>query len=72
MTLVNGTLTVNARPVTLTATDAARVYGDVNPAFAFTGVGYSAITGETDANVLGEVLATIAVPSSNVGTYDIT
>ncbi|MDB5739927.1 MAG: hypothetical protein JWP16_967, partial [Alphaproteobacteria bacterium] len=61
-----GTLSVNARPVTVTADAASRFYGDANPALTFTnstlGAG-AALTGS---------LATAASAASNVGSYAIT
>lgn len=67
---VNGVLTVNPAPVTLTANDASRQYGDANP--TFTGVVSGLKQGDTAASVLtSEVFTTPATTGSNVGSYAI-
>lgn len=71
-TFVPGTLSVTKAPLTVRAADAARIYGDTNPAFAPIYTGF--VNGETAATALtGEpVLATTATDSSDVGSYAIT
>ena len=64
---VPGTLTVDPAPLTVTALDAARRYGDPDPAFAARYDGF--VLGE-DAGALDGALAlpTAATPASPVGT----
>ncbi len=71
-TFVNGTLTVNKAPLTVTANDAARPYGAANPAFTSTITGF--VNGDTQASsVTGAPdLTTAATTTSPVGTYPIT
>jgi filamentous hemagglutinin family protein len=61
-----GTLSVNARPVTVTADAASRLYGDANPALTFTTSSLGAGTALTGS------LATTATAASDVGSYAIT
>lgn len=63
---VPGTLTVTQRPVTVTAVDGSRTYGNANPALSYgsTSLGAGAAPNGT--------LATLANPGSNVGSYAIT
>ena len=63
-------LTVNPAPLTITADDKAKVYGDTNPALTAAYSGFK--NGETSAVVSGLALATPATTASNVGTYAIT
>ena len=70
VTLNNGTLTINPAPLTLTATNASRVYGDPNPTFAYTFTGF--VNAETSAVVSGAASCTSADPTAAVGTYPIT
>jgi hypothetical protein len=68
---MNGTLTVNKAPLTVTANNASRVYGQPNPVFTTAIAGF--VAGDTQAVVSGaSSLATTATPSSPVGTYPIT
>ncbi|PLK22309.1 hypothetical protein C0V72_15600 [Porphyrobacter sp. TH134] len=64
----NGTLTVTARPITVTADALSRIYGNANPALTFTVGGQGLVNGDT----LSGALATAANATSNVGTYAIT
>jgi hypothetical protein len=70
LALVNGTLTVNPAPLTVTANDAVRFYGSPNPAFTARFDGF--VLGQ-DASVLGGTLAfaTPATPASPVGAYTV-
>ena len=68
---VNGTLTVNAAVLTVTAQNASRAYGVANPNFTASITGF--VNGDTQSSVSGTpTLATTATMSSNVGTYPIT
>ena len=58
-----GTLTVNQRPITITANDKSKTYGDANPALDAT------VTGTVNGDVLSYTLATGAGQFSNVGSY---
>ncbi|HKT49405.1 MAG TPA: MBG domain-containing protein [Candidatus Angelobacter sp.] len=64
VTLVNGTLTINPAPLSVTADNATRVYGDPNPAFTGT------ITGLKNGDNI-TFSATSADPTAAVGTYPI-
>ena len=56
-------------PLTVTASNASKVYGQADPAFA---VGYSGlVNGDTSAVVSGLSISTSAMAGSNVGTYSI-
>src|SRR2546427_967223 len=68
---VNGTLTVNAAVVTVTANNASRAYGAANPTFT---AGYSGfVNGDTAAVLSGSPsLTTPATASSPAGSYTIT
>jgi hypothetical protein len=70
VTINNGTLTINPAPLTVTATNASRVYGDPNPTFGFTVSGF--VNGETSAVVSGAPSCTSADPTAAVGSYPIT
>ncbi|HEY1939352.1 MAG TPA: MBG domain-containing protein [Candidatus Angelobacter sp.] len=63
---VDGTLTVNPAPLTVTVNNASRSYGDPNPAFTGT------ITGLKNGDVITANYSTTATPLSPVGTYPIT
>jgi len=67
---VPGTLTVGKAQLTITAKDAARLYGDPNPAFEATFTGL--VNGDDASVVTGLGLSTAAAASSDVGTYAIT
>ena len=64
-TVLPGTLTVNPAPLTVTADDKTRVYGEPNPVFTGT------ITGLKNGDVLTATYSTIASPAAFVGTYPI-
>ncbi len=71
ITFVDGILTVDAAPLTVTADDTLKVYGDSNPAFSVTYSGFAAGDNETDLN--GSLsITTTATEESPVGTYPIT
>jgi filamentous hemagglutinin family protein len=63
---VDGTVTVNARAVTVTADPQTKTYGDNNPALTYTTTSLGSGTAIVGA------LATAATASSDVGTYLIT
>ena len=63
-----GTLSVTARPITVTADDLSRLYGDANPSLTYTVGGGGLVNGDT----LSGGLATSATTTSNVGGYAIT
>jgi hypothetical protein len=65
VTTNNGTLTVTAAPLVVTAADAIRQYGQANPAFSGT------ITGIQNGDNITATYATSAMASSPVGTYAI-
>ena len=62
---MNGTLTINPAPLTVTGTDASRVYGDANPAFTGT------ISGIKNGDNITATFASPATPASAVGTFGI-
>ncbi|MBI5894337.1 MAG: MBG-2 domain-containing protein, partial [Deltaproteobacteria bacterium] len=67
---VDGALTVNPAPLTITADNKSKVYGDANPALT---AAYSGLKGtDTSAVVSGLTLNTAATTGSNVGSYTIT
>jgi hypothetical protein len=68
---VSGTLTVTPAPLTVTANNASKVYGQSNPAFTASYVGL--VNGDT-ASALGGTLdfGTAATASSPVGMYVVT
>jgi 6-phosphogluconolactonase (cycloisomerase 2 family)/Zn-dependent membrane protease YugP len=64
-------LTVNPALLTVTASNATRVYGDPNPVFAFSITGF--VNGETAAVLTGSPsCTTVADPTSPIGSYAIT
>ena len=68
---VNGTLTVNAAVLTVTAQNASRTYGAANPAFSALITGF--VNGNTQSVVSGTPgFSTTATPASNTGSYPIT
>ncbi len=71
ITFVPGTLSVNPVPLTVTANDAARLYGAPNPAFDASFAGF--VLGE-GPGVLGGTLGftTAATQASDVGAYAVT
>ncbi len=72
LVLVNGTLTVDKKPLTVTAENKTTTYGQAAPAFTAT---YSPFTMGQDESVLGGALVYICeygVTSSGAGDYPIT
>lgn len=67
LTFVGGQLTVTPRPITITAANLSRVYGDANPALTFAVGGLGLVNGDQ----LGGALATTAGLTSGVGSYAI-
>ncbi|MFA7384381.1 MAG: MBG domain-containing protein, partial [Desulfurivibrionaceae bacterium] len=66
----NGSLTISPAPLTITANDASREYGEANPAFT---ASYRGFKLEDDASVVsGLILSTLATQGSNIGNYTIT
>jgi len=71
ITQVNGTLTITAVPLTITANNASRSYGMINPPFAATYSGF--VNGDNSTHLLGTlVFTTAAETNSPVGTYPVT
>jgi hypothetical protein len=71
MTLANGTLTITPAPLTVTANDATKVFGQPNPTFTASYSGF--VNGDTAASLGGTlVFSTPATTTSPVGTYTIT
>ncbi len=66
VTVNNGTLAVNPAPLTVTANNASRPYGEANPVFTGT------ITGLVNGDNITATYSTSATPSSPVGSYPIT
>ncbi|MEB2787111.1 MBG domain-containing protein, partial [Algoriphagus persicinus] len=69
ISLVNGTLTVGKKAVTITADDKSKTYGEENPALTFT---YTGLTNGDTKVATEPSISTTATQSSNVGTYPIT
>jgi filamentous hemagglutinin family protein len=66
-------LTVNQRAITLSANNAARAYGDANPALTFGAVGGDGLASfDSMPEDAGFGLASSATANSNVGSYAIT
>ena len=63
-------MTITPAPLTITADDKSKVYGDANPALTATYTGL--VNDETSAVVSGLNISTAATTGSNVGTYTIT
>jgi uncharacterized repeat protein (TIGR01451 family) len=61
----NGTLTVSQAPLTVTAANATRLFGDPNPAFTGT------LTGLKNSDSITATFSSAATPTSPVGTYPI-
>ncbi len=68
--LINGTLTINPRLLTITASDVTRLYGADNPFLQGTLTGLASF--HTADDIVGLDFTTTATASSNVGTYAIT
>jgi hypothetical protein len=70
---VNGTLTVTKATLTVTATDASKIYGDGNPSFTPSYSGFKNSETLATSGVTGDPsLTTTAVATSPVGSYTIT
>jgi gliding motility-associated-like protein len=69
ITLVDGTLTVGTKALTITATDKSKTYGEANPTLTFS---YAGLTNGDTKVTTEPSIATTATVSSNVGTYPIT
>lgn len=68
ISVVNGTLTINQRPLTVTPEDLSRIYGNDNPSFGNL-IGDNLVNGDT----LGQAsLGSNASVTSDVGNYDLT
>jgi len=71
VTANNGTLTINQRPVTVTADNQTKTYGDTNPALSYSvaadGTGTS--RGLVNGDSLSGSLTTVATQGSTVGAY---
>ena len=65
VTSKNGTLTIGQAPLSVSAADASRTYGDSNPAFT------GSVTGLRNGDSITATFATAATPASNVGTFPI-
>ncbi|MCK7461217.1 MAG: hypothetical protein MZU84_03700 [Sphingobacterium sp.] len=66
-----GSLIINPAPLSISANNATKIYGDANPAFSVT---YSGFKNSENQSVLGGTLgfATPATQFSNVGSYAVT
>ena len=71
ITYANGTLTVTPRPITVTAGNASRVYGDANPCSGIVSVTSGSLAG-TDAINTNAGVSSSATTASNVGDYTLT
>src|SRR5262249_30698565 len=70
-TYVNGTLTVSAATLTITANDKTKVYGTANPALTVSYAGF--VNGDTVASLTTPAsVSTTATAGSGVGAYPIT
>jgi autotransporter-associated beta strand protein len=68
-----GVLTVTARPITITATAASKVYGSVDPSLAATANATATGVGLASVDSLVDVVGTLGRQSGdNVGVYDVT
>jgi autotransporter-associated beta strand protein len=73
ITFNEGALTISARPITVTADNKSRVYGDSNPEFTYVVAPDNAMTrGLYNTDTLTGSLATLATEATNVGTVAIT
>ena len=69
ITFVNGTLTVNQAPLTITADDKSVEYGEEHPAFTASYSGWK--NNDTTDVISGLTLTSEYLVTSNVGNYDI-
>jgi filamentous hemagglutinin family protein len=72
ITYVDGTLTVTARPIDITAIAASKVYGDADPALTFNVGGSGLASGDTNATVFSGSLSRVAGEDVATGPYAIT
>lgn len=71
MDFIDGTLTINKVPLSITPNPASRKYGDANPEFSYTASGF--VNGENESVLTSKpVISTTATNNSGVGTYPIT
>ncbi|MBD8051928.1 beta strand repeat-containing protein, partial [Limnohabitans radicicola] len=64
---------ITPAPLTVTADNKSRVYGDANPVFTYTVTGYQNSENATTAGLTGApAISTVATAGSNVGSYAIT
>ncbi|WP_232835141.1 MBG domain-containing protein, partial [Pleomorphovibrio marinus] len=68
ITLKSGELTISKAPLTITADDQSKVYGEENPSLTFTYFGL--VNGDTDVSTEPGI-STTALASSGVGTYPV-
>jgi len=68
LTYIPGSLTIAPRPITITGDNQSRFYGSDNAALTYKITTGSLITGDS----LSGSLTTVATPTSDVGSYDIT
>lgn len=68
---VYNNVTVNKKPITITANDAEKTYGQTNPSFTYTVPAGALVNGDGE-NVLTVNLTCAAVDTTNVGTAQIT
>lgn len=66
--VIDGTLSVTLRPLTVTGADLSRLYGDANPTFGGTTVGLASFDSPAS---LGVAFRTTATQASNVGGYPV-
>jgi hypothetical protein len=71
ITFANGTFTITPAPLTVTANNATKVYGQANPTFTVSYSGF--VNGDTSSVLSGKPsLSTTATSTSPVGSYPIT
>jgi|GEM_PF-666750 len=70
ITFVPGTLTINKAPLTVTADDKSKVYGEDDPALTYTLSG-ELFFGDTASVVSGVVLSTVTGSAATAGTHTI-
>jgi hypothetical protein len=68
LTFVDGVLAITARPLTITASNLSRIYGDANPVLTYTLGGLGLVNGDQ----LSGALATTAGATTGVGNVAIT
>src|SRR5207253_5554384 len=71
ITFINGTLNITPATLTVTAIDASKIYGQANPAFAVSYVGF--VNSDTPSALGGTLtLTTAATAASSLGSYAVT